>query len=159
MKKFVDDGMLLRSKITLTIWQYKDTSSVRTNGGFIQISNVLIPCLLRHRSDFKQACLPCNDYNKKQEKNTCLLIITRTNSGSWHKVHLLHGGIGKVPGGLLIIQKVKEEASKSLGKERGDPFVAVFGKHLRKRLSRIQFILLQLDRLQLTAVYCHRRVV
>ena len=48
----------------------------------------------------------------------CLLTLTNTNNGSWHRVHLLHGGIGKTPGGLLKIQKVKEEASKSLGKER-----------------------------------------
>ena len=65
---------------------------------------------LRHRSDFMQAlkhCLPCNDCNKKQDKNhTCLLILTNTNNGR-HKVHLLHGGIGKVHGGLLTIQKVK----------------------------------------------------
>ena len=55
MKKFVDDGMLLRMKITLTIWQYKNTSTTRTNDGFIQISKVLILCHWRHRSDFKQA--------------------------------------------------------------------------------------------------------
>ena len=42
--KFVDDGMLLTMKITLTSWQYKNTSIKRTNGGFIQISKVLIPC-------------------------------------------------------------------------------------------------------------------
>ena len=44
MKKFVDDGMLLQMKIPLTIWQHKNTSTTRTNGGFIQISKVLIPC-------------------------------------------------------------------------------------------------------------------
>ena len=43
-KTFVDDGMLLRMKITLTIWQDKNTSIIRTNGGFIQISKVLILC-------------------------------------------------------------------------------------------------------------------
>ena len=42
--KFVDDGMVLRMKITHTIWQYKNTSITRINGGFIQISKVLIPC-------------------------------------------------------------------------------------------------------------------
>ena len=34
-----------------------------------------------------------------------------------------------------------------------------FGENLRKWLSRIQFILLQMDRLQLTTVYCNRREV
>ena len=112
---------------------------------------------LRHRSDFKQHCLPCNDYSKKQEKNnTYLLIVTSTNNGSWHRVHLVHGGIGKAPGGFLIIQKVKKEVSQVLS-ERGDSFLAVFGKNLRRWLSRIQFILLQMDRFQLTTVYCNRR--
>ena len=73
-----------------------------------------------------------------------------------HEVHLLHGGIGKVHGGLLFIPKVKNEMHQVLS-ERGDPLLAVFGKLLRNRLSRIQFILLQIDRFQLTAVYCYRR--
>ena len=39
-------------------------------------------------------------------------------------------GISKVPGGLLIIQKVKTEVSRILS-ERDDPFLAVFGKNFR----------------------------
>ena len=38
----------------------------------------------------------------------CLLTLTNTNNVR-HAVHLLHGGIGKVHGGLLIIPKVKKE--------------------------------------------------
>ena len=123
MKKFVDDGMLLRMKITLTIWQYKNTSTFRTNGGFIQISKVLIPCHWGIVLTSSKHCLPCNDYNKKQEKNhTCLLTLTRTNNGSWHRVHLLHG---KALGDLLTIQKVKKEVSQVLS-ERDDPLLIVF---------------------------------
>ena len=155
----VDDGMFLQMKITLITCQKKNTSTTRTNGGFIQISKVLIPCHWGIDLISSKHCLPFNDYTKKQEKNhTCLLIPTSTNNGSWHRVHLLHGGIGKVPGGILIIQKVKKEVSQVLS-ERGDPFLAVFGKTLRKWLSRFQFISLQLDRLQLTTVYCNRREV
>ena len=59
-------------------------------------------------------CPPCNDCNKKLEKNhTCLLVLTSTKNGR-HRVHLPHGGIGKIPGGLLKIQKVKEEVRKVL---------------------------------------------
>ena len=43
-KIFVDDGMLLRMKITLTIWQHNNTSTIRANGGFILISKVPILC-------------------------------------------------------------------------------------------------------------------
>ena len=75
-----------------------------------------------------------------QEKNhKCLLILTSTNNGSWHRVHLLHGGIGKAPGGLLTIQKVKKDVSQVLN-ERCDPLLTVCGKILRNWLSRIQFI-------------------
>ena len=103
-------------------------------------------------------CLPCNDYNKKQEKNhRCLLTHTSTNNGR-HAVHLLHGGIGKVHGGLLIIPKVKTEMHQVLS-ERGDLLLAVFGKILWKKTFMNSIILLQIDRLQLTAVYCNRQGV
>ena len=115
MKNFVDDGMFLLMKITLIICQNNNTSTIRANGGFIQISKVLT---LYHRENVltsSKRCLPWNDYNKKLEKNhTRLLIPTSTNNGSWHRVRPLHGGSGKIPGGLLTIQKVKEEASKVL---------------------------------------------
>ena len=65
----------------------------------------------------KITLLTCQNKNSSAtlEKNhTCLLTLTSTNNGSWHRVRLLHGGIGKIPGGLLKIQKVKEEASKVL---------------------------------------------
>ena len=61
----------------------------------------------------------------------CLFIHTNTNNGSRHRVRLPHGGIGKAPGCLPKIQKDKEEASQVLS-ERADPFLAAFGKNLRK---------------------------
>ena len=83
-KIFVDDGMLLRMKITLTIWQHKNTSTIRTNGGFIQISKVLTLCHWCVDLISSRHCLPCNDCNKKQEKNhTCLLVPTWNWQGSW----------------------------------------------------------------------------
>ena len=58
----------------------------------------------------------------------CLRTLESTNNGR-HQVHLLHGGIGKVHGGL-IIPKVKKEMHQVLS-ERGDPLLAVFDKLLR----------------------------
>ena len=125
-KIFVDDGMLLRMKITLTIWPHKNTSTIRANGDFIQISKVLILCHWDIDLISSRHCLLCNDCNKKQEKNhRCLLTFTNTNNGR-HAVHLLHGGIGKVHSGLLIIPKV-------IFSERSDLLVAVLGKILRKK--------------------------
>ena len=76
MKKFVDDGMLLRMKITFTIWQQKNTSTFRANGGFIQIRKVLILCHWGIDLISSRHCLPCNDCNKKQEKRTtCVHLL------------------------------------------------------------------------------------
>ena len=71
---------------------------------------------LRQRSDFKQALSTLERLQQEagEESHTCLFIPTSTNNGSWHRLHPLHGGIGKIPGGLLTIQKVKEEGSKVL---------------------------------------------
>ena len=113
---------------------------------------------LRHRSDFKQALSTLQRLQQETGERTTrayLLLQAQTKGGT--KVHLLHGGIGKVPGGRLKIQKVKE--ASQIWSERGDPLLTAFGENLRKWLSRIQFILLQLDRLQLTSVYCNRRGV
>ena len=70
----------------------------------------------------------------------CLLTLTSTNNVR-HEVRLLHGGIGKVHGGLLIIPKVKKEMNQVLS-ERGDPLLAVFGKILRKKtfMNSIYFV-------------------
>ena len=97
------------------------------------------------------------DLNEKQKKNhMCLLTLTKVNLG--HRVLLLHGGIGKVHGGLLIIPKVTTEMHQVLN-ERGDLLIAVFGKILPDETFMNSFTLLQMDRLQLTAVYCNRRWV
>ena len=105
-------------------------------------------------------CLPQNVYTKKLEKNNSRPLHTgRSNNGSRHRVRPQHGGNGKTPGGLLNIQKVKEEASKVLGKNGETRCLQYFSENLRRWLSRIQLILLQIDRLQLTAVYCNRRCV
>ena len=83
---------------------------------------------VRRRSD----ALADEDHTQHLTKNCmCLLIFTSTNNGSSHTVHLLHGGIGKVPGGPFTIQKVKKEVSQVLS-ERGDPFLAVYGKNFQK---------------------------
>ena len=68
----------------------------------------LLNMSLRHRPDFK---LALSSLQRLQQEVG--VTLTNTNNGR-HAVHLQHGGIGKVPGGLLTIQKVKEEASKVL---------------------------------------------
>ena len=75
---------------------------------------------LRKRSDFKKRCLPWNAYTKNLEKNhSCPLIPTSTNNDKIHN-------------GFLKIPKVKEEASKSLGKERGDQLLTLLWRKPQK---------------------------
>ena len=69
---------------------------------------------LRHRSDFKQALSTLQRLQQEAgEEPQVLLTLTNTNNGR-HAVHVLHGGIGKVHGGLLIIPKVKTEMHQVL---------------------------------------------
>ena len=87
-----------------------------------QVSNTLP---LRHRSDFKQALSPLQ--RLQQEARDELHVPTYSyKHKQWElaQSHPLHGGNGKIPGGLLKIQKVKEEASKVLN-ERRDPLLIV----------------------------------
>ena len=110
---------------------------------------------LRHSPDFKQALSTLQRLQQEAgEEPQCLLTLTNTNNGR-HAVHLLHGGIGKVHGGLFIIPKVKTEMHQVLS-ERGDLLLAVYGKFLRKK-TFMNSIYVVIDRLQLTAVYCNRR--
>ena len=124
MKKFVDDGMFLQMKITLIICHKKNTSTTRTNGGSVSISQVLTPYHWENVLISSKCCLTWNVYTKKLVKNnSCPLIPGRTNNGSRHRVRPLHGGNGKTPGDLHKIQNVKEEASKSLGKGTVRPVI------------------------------------
>ena len=69
---------------------------------------------LRHRPDFKQALSTLQRLQQEagEELQVPTYTLTNTNNGR-HAVHLLHGGIGKVHGGLFIIPKVKKEVSQS----------------------------------------------
>ena len=82
---------------------------------------------LRKRSDFKQALSTLERLHQEAGEEPFVLTYSYKHK-KWefvHRVHLLRGGNGKIPGGLLNIQKVKEEASKSLGNERRDPFLTL----------------------------------
>ena len=135
MKKCVEDGMFLQIKIMLIICQKKNTST-RNNGGTISISPVLTLYHWENVLISSKRCLLWNVYTKKLEKNnSCPLVLGKTNNGSRHRVRPLHGGNGKTPGGLFQIQRVKEEASKSLWKERGDPLLTVFCRKSQTKTS------------------------
>ena len=81
---------------------------------------------LRHRPDFKQALYTLQRLQQEAgEEPHVPSFFKSTNNGSWLRVHLLHGGIGKAPGGPLAIQKVVKDVSQVLS-EQGDPLLIVF---------------------------------
>ena len=85
----------------------------------------------RHRSDFMQALSTLQRLQQEAgEEPHVLLTLTNTNNGR-HELHFLHGGIGEVHGGVLIIPKVKKEMHQVLSEWR-DPLLAIFGTLLRK---------------------------
>ena len=71
-----------------------------------------------HRPDFKQALSTLQQFKQKAEGNKRPLTFTEINKG--HRVFLLlHGGSGKVHGGLLVLMKVTMEMNQVLT-ERSD---------------------------------------
>ena len=111
-KIFVADGMLLRMKIILTMWPQKNTSTIRANGGFSQISKVLILCHWGKDLISNKHCLPCINWNKQKETHKCLLTLTQDNNG--HRVLLLHSGIGKGQGGTPYPSESQEGGEPSI---------------------------------------------
>ena len=103
LKIFVDKWMILRMKIALTIWQYKNVST-KVIGGFVRTRQVPILCKFGADLISNKHCLLCSNWKKKKKLN-------ETNDG--HKV-LLHGGVGKVLGELLILMKVTMEMNQVL---------------------------------------------
>ena len=80
----VDDGMLLRMKITLNVWPNKITSTTKTNGGFIQPRRVLTSNHWEIVLVSSKRCLLCNDYkkqddyNKKRERTIRVYLLLQT---------------------------------------------------------------------------------
>ena len=76
-----------------------------------------------------------------------------------HRVRPLHGGNGKIPGGPLKKFRMSRKRQAKVLRMNGEPVIDItLAKTTEEWLSRVQFILLQLDRSQLTAVHCNRRV-
>ena len=149
-KNFVDDGMLLRMKITLTIWPHKNIVSIR---------QMVAP--------FERARFQYYASDPKTWFQTSIVYLAAIESKRrsskkstiGHRVLLLDGGVGKVLGWTPYPYESHDGDAPSTD-WTWRLVIQVFGTILQGMIfSWIQFILLQMDRLQLTAVYCSRREV
>ena len=115
-KMFVDKWMLLRTKIiptiwhhkniSLTIWHHKNISITKVIGGLVRTRQVPILCQCSADLISNKHCLPCSNWKKKKTLN-------ESNDGQ-KVLLLLHGGVGKVLGGLLIPLKFTMEMNQVL---------------------------------------------
>ena len=76
----------------------------------------------------------------------------------WHRVHLLHVGIGKVPRGLLKNSESQEGGEPSLEWTERSVTYSILARTFENGFHKFN-CLLQMDRFQLTLVYCNRRAV
>ena len=106
-KMFVDKWMLLRTKIIPTIWPHKNITITKVIGGFVRTRQV--PILGQCSADLtsNKHCLPCRNWKRKKKE------LDEINNG-YTVLLLLHGGVGKVHGGLFIPLKVTMEMNQVL---------------------------------------------
>ena len=90
----------------------------------------------------------------RRRPTSAYLLYQKSKMGTEFFFYMVE--LGKVHGGLLILLKVTMEMHQVLT-ERGDLLNAVFGKILLDKTFLNSIALLQMDRLQLTAVCCNRR--
>ena len=123
-KMFVDNGMLLQMKIIPTIWPLKSIIITRVIGGLLRTKQVPMLCQCSTDLTSNKHCLPCSNWNKKECYKRPRTLAEINNR---HRVllFLLHGGVGKVHGGLLIPIKVTMEMNQT---------------HLKWRVSRCKSV-------------------
>ena len=87
----------------------------RVIGGLLQTRQVPILCQWTTDLNSNKHCLPCSNWNEK--KNNLFKhprTLAEINNGHKVLLLLLHGGVGKVHGGLLIPMKVTTEMNQVL---------------------------------------------
>ena len=137
-KMFVDNGMLLQMKIIPTIWHHKNIIISWVLDSFIQTRQVPILCQCRTDLTLNSHCKPCSNWNKKK-KELYKRPRTLAEIKNGHRVLLLHGGIGKVHGGLLILMKVTMEMNQILT-EQSDLLYKYLEQFFRAWFSWIQLL-------------------
>ena len=158
MKMLVLNGTILQNKISRTECQNSEYFHYRQNWWISLNKSGDTGGPLRNRSDFNQALSTLNRLHRESGGQQ-LLEVPATAIVIEFFLHLV--AMEWILVVFLRIQRksMKEDACKGLRSNGATSCVRSLAKTSDERPSRICSILLQIDRLQLTAVYCNRRVV
>ena len=124
-------------------------------GGLLQKFPIL--CLWSIDLTSNKHCLLCSNWNKK-EFDKRPRTLAEINNGRRVLLLLLHGGVGKVHGGLLSYYESHDGEEPSTDRT-GWLIIQVFGTILQRMIFLNSITLFHMSRLQLTSVYCNRRRV
>ena len=130
--KFVDEGVLLRMKITLTNWQNKNTSTTRTNGGFIPNKQGSNTVPLRQSSDFKLALSTLQRLQQEAGEEPHAPVRQAMADGTEFIFNMVE--LARLLVVFLLFRKSRRK-SQILSEQR-DPLLIVLGENLRKWLSQ-----------------------
>ena len=161
MEMFVLNGTILQNKMSPIECQSQNIFS--TENWWISLTKSgVIGGPLRNRSDFNQALSTLNRFHRESGGQQLRpMPYWKCQQRQSSSSSFPFGGNGVDPGGLPKNSKKvnKKGCMQRLKVERGNPLSAeLWQKPSDEWLSRIYSILLQIDRLQLTAVCCNRRV-
>ena len=160
MKKFSNDGMFLQTKITFIICQNKNTSTTRTNGGSFPISRVLRHPTIEKSFWFQASVVYLGTIAPRSWRRTIraylYLQAPKMAVGTEFAFYMVE--LARFLVIFLKFRKSRRRQTKSwdwTGRPVIDSTLEKTSEDGFQEL--IQFILFQMYRLQLTAVYCNRQ--
>ena len=160
MKRFVEHGMFLQMKTTPIICHKKNTSTTGTIGGSISISRAMTP---NHWETFwfQTSVVYIEAFSPRSWRGTnrtrSLLEVQTMEIGIEFFLYLV-----VMARFLVVFVRIQRKSRKKRQAKACDwsgqhVIYRTLSKTSEEWLPRIHPILLQIDRLQLTAVYCNRR--
>ena len=153
-KNFAENLMLLRMKIIPTMWPHKNTLSTRVTGGFIRTSKVPILCERGTDLTSKKASSTLQQLKQKRKRSLTSAHELSQKSTMGTKFFFMVE-LARFMVDSLFQWKSRWRWTKYW--QNGVTCCTVFGTILRSKTFLNSVALLQMDRLQLTAVYCNRR--
>ena len=153
MKMFVVNGTILQNKISLYRMSESEYFHYRQNCwiSFKKSGNTTEP--IRKRSDFNQALSRFKTVMHREAGGRQLMThaVLEEQWKSWSSSSSTLGCSGANHGGLL--ENSNKVNKRGLWSNGANCCLQIFGENLRRRVSRVNSILLQINRLQMTSVH------